>query len=176
MSTETEICRIRGRVSQDWHYWTKLLQKDTYGLVRDWQKSKRHHVQITWIGKAAQRREKQEWAIEKPKTWTCQKIDGNLFCWSEWRRTHRHHSKCKTKVGNTKGSGNAMHKSVLSSMYTGNHCFKNRNSQGIWSKDQIQLYYWSPSFHKTQNRVSGERNSWRAHCRGKEKIPCCITI
>ena len=47
MSTETEMCRIRGLVSRDSHNWTKLLQKDICGLVWDWQKSKRHHVQIT---------------------------------------------------------------------------------------------------------------------------------
>ena len=48
MSTETEICRIRGQVSRDSHYWTKLLQKGICGLGGDWQKSKRHHVQITY--------------------------------------------------------------------------------------------------------------------------------
>ena len=48
MSTEIEICQIRGQVSRDSHYWTKLLQKDIGGPGGDWQKSKRHHVQITY--------------------------------------------------------------------------------------------------------------------------------
>ena len=37
----------------------------------------------TKIGKAAQRREKQEWAIEK--------LERNLFHWSKWWRVHGHH-------------------------------------------------------------------------------------
>ena len=34
MSTETEICQIRGRVSQDIHYWTKLLREYICGPGR----------------------------------------------------------------------------------------------------------------------------------------------
>ena len=48
MSTETEVCQIRGRVSQDLHHWTKLLREDMCAPGGDWQKSKRHHVQITY--------------------------------------------------------------------------------------------------------------------------------
>ena len=48
MSTETEICQIRGRVSQDEHYWTKHLQKDISGPEGDYRKFKGHHVQIKY--------------------------------------------------------------------------------------------------------------------------------
>ena len=49
MSMEREICLIRGRISPDLHYWTKLsVRRDFCGPVRDWQKSKRHHIQITY--------------------------------------------------------------------------------------------------------------------------------
>ena len=38
--------------------------------------------------------------------------------------------KCQAKVGDIKGSCNAMQKSVLPGMHTRNRCFKNRESQG----------------------------------------------
>ena len=105
------------------------------------------------------------------KTRTRKKIDRSLFYWSEWRRIYRHHKECKAKVGVVKGSCNTIKKSVSSSMHTGNRFFKNRNSQGIWSRDQIQLYYWSPWISKTKNEVSNEKGSWRTH-RGKRTEFC----
>ena len=39
--------------------------------------------------------------------------------------------KCKAKVGDIKGSCDAMQKSVLPGMHTGNRCLKNRKSLGI---------------------------------------------
>ena len=60
-----------------------------------------------------------------------------------------------------------MQKSVLPGMPAGNRCFEKIKSQGIWSKDQIQLYFWSTWIHKTKNRVSNEKeDSLRTH-RGK---------
>ena len=46
-SMEQENCQIHEEFSQDLRYCTKLLQKDTCALGGDWQKFKRHHVQIT---------------------------------------------------------------------------------------------------------------------------------
>ena len=74
----------------------------------------------TRIGKAAQRREKTRMGNRETETRTCQKIERHLFYWSEWWRVQRHHSKCKAKVGDIKGSCNAMQKSVLPGMHTGN--------------------------------------------------------
>ena len=62
----------------------------------------------TRIGKAARNKEKQKWAIEKPKTWECQKFERNLFDWSEWWRVQKHHQECKTEIGNTDDSCNVM--------------------------------------------------------------------
>ena len=42
---------------------------------------------------------------------------------------------------------------------------KNSKSQSIWSEDWIWLYHWSTWIHKTKNRVSDEKDSWRTHCR-----------
>ena len=73
MSTEAEICQIRGRVSQDFSCWTKLLRKDMWSgrrLTTIQTTSRPDHIwpdAWTTIGKAAQRTEKTEWAIEKPK-------------------------------------------------------------------------------------------------------------
>ena len=71
MSTRTEICQIRGRVSQDLRYWAKLLSKGrTPGerLMKIQTTSRPDHIwphALTRIGKAAQRRKKQEKWIEK---------------------------------------------------------------------------------------------------------------
>ena len=45
-----QICQIRGRVSQDLRYWTKLLWKEmgNPGEEENWREFKRHHVQITY--------------------------------------------------------------------------------------------------------------------------------
>ena len=105
---------------------------------------------------------------------TRQRFERNLFYGSEWRRIQRHHWQCKAKVGDIKGSCNAIEKRVSSTMHTGNHCFKNRKSQSIWSKDQIQLYHWSPSIHKTKSRVSNEKDSWRTRRGKKGRLLYCI--
>ena len=112
--------------------------------------------------KSRSERRKARKCNRETETRTRQKNEMNLFYWSEWRRIQRHHLKCKTKIGNTKGSGNAMQKSVLSSMHTGN-CFKNRKSQGIWSEDKIRLYHWSTWNNKTKKSVSDEEDAWRTH-------------
>ena len=97
MSTEIEICQVRGQVSRDSHCWTKLLQKDVYGPKRDWQKSKRHHVQITHgltLGKDLEkplREDKTRMGDRETETPTRQKYEKSLFHWSEWRKIHRHH-------------------------------------------------------------------------------------
>ena len=51
---------------------------------------------------------------------------------------------------------------------------KTVKSQGIRSEDQIQLQHWSPWIHKTKNRVSNEKDSWRTH-RGK-RAEFCIAL
>ena len=114
MSTEIDICRIRGLVSRDSHHWTELLRKDISGPGRDWQKSKRHHVQITFgltHGQAFEKPLKEE----KNKNGQSRNRNPNtpenweeLFYWSVWRRIQRHHEECKAKVGDIKGSCNAM--------------------------------------------------------------------
>ena len=45
-----QICQIRGRVSQDLRYWTKLLwkEKGNPGEEENWREFKQHHVQITY--------------------------------------------------------------------------------------------------------------------------------
>ena len=58
MSTETGVCQIHGQASQDLRY-TKI--QPTSRADHTWPDA------WTRIGKAAQRREKQECAIEKPK-------------------------------------------------------------------------------------------------------------
>ena len=61
MSMRTEICQIRGRISQDLRDWTKLVWKD----ITNPGEIDENDVIWTWcrlmrIGKAAQRRKKQE--------------------------------------------------------------------------------------------------------------------
>ena len=47
-SWKTEVCQIRGQVSQDLRYQTRHLRNDICDPGRDRQKFKRHHVQITY--------------------------------------------------------------------------------------------------------------------------------
>ena len=74
MSTETEVCQIRG---QAFSRFTLLNETPPKGYVWSGRRltkiqgdiTSRSHMPDAWtrIGKAAKRREKQEWAIEKPK-------------------------------------------------------------------------------------------------------------
>ena len=96
MSTETEICQIRGRVSQDLHYWTKLFKRIYVVPEGDWRKSNRHHVQITHdlaLGHELEKPLKEEetrMGNRETETRACQKIERSSFYWSEWRRIQRH--------------------------------------------------------------------------------------
>ena len=48
MSTRTEICQIRGRVSQDLRYLNETPLKWQRQSEENWREFKRHHVQITY--------------------------------------------------------------------------------------------------------------------------------
>ena len=57
----------------------------------------------TRIGKAAQRREKHEWALEKPKLENARSLRG-IYCIDPSDEEYRHHQECKTEIGKTHGS------------------------------------------------------------------------
>ena len=73
MSKETEICQICARDSQALHCWTKSSERIHVvrrRLTKIQTTSRPDHIWYdAWIriGKTVQEREKQEWAIEKPK-------------------------------------------------------------------------------------------------------------
>ena len=80
----------------------------------------------------------------KNKTRTCQKIERNLFYWSERRRIQRQHQESKAKVGHIKASCNAMQQSVVSSMHTGNRCIKNRKKPRHLKRRQDSIVSLKP--------------------------------
>ena len=110
-------------LSDSWRGITKntLLKenfpRDTYGpgerLTKVQTTTRPDHVwPEVWskIGKAAQNREKQEWAKEKPKTRHSSTTEGNLLHWSGWRRRKGNPSKCVDKIGKAYISGHAVQK------------------------------------------------------------------
>ena len=62
----------------------------------------------TQITKAAQKREKQEWANEKPKIDKARRLRGIYFNDPEDEEFKETIKKCKKKVGSADGSGNAV--------------------------------------------------------------------
>ena len=73
ISTETEVCQIHGQVSRDLRYSRKPRKGNMWSgerLTKIQTTSRPDHIwpdAWTRIGKAAQIRKNQEWAIEKPK-------------------------------------------------------------------------------------------------------------
>ena len=109
-------------------------------------------------------------------SWVCIDRGGNLgrrhsgcWYWRSWKvgriRNLSQKTECKRSPDNPQRR-----------MHTGNRCFKNRKSQGIWSKHLIQLYHWSPWIHKTKNRVSNKKGFMKKKSREKGRILYCITI
>ena len=83
---EIENCQIRGQVSQDSPYWMKNHRMDTHGPGRDWQENKRPPDQPLCgqrfgkdMSEASKHKEKQKWAVEKPKLNNARKLRGIYF-------------------------------------------------------------------------------------------------
>ena len=155
-SAEAEICQIRWRVSQDLHYWTKLLLKDICGPGRDWHKSKRHHVQITYGLTLGQELEnplnegKKEWAIEKPKLEHTRKVRRMYSIDPSDEEYKDIIQNARRKLKTPKAAAMLCKRVFTRACTRETVVFKNRKSQGIWSKDQIELYCWSTWIHKTK--------------------------
>ena len=170
-STEIETCQIRGQVSRDSHCWTKLLQKDTCGTGRDWQKSTQHHVQITFGLTLGQELEKP--LGEENKNGQSRNRNSNTpVNWEEfillirvtrntkksfrmqgesWR--HQKQLQCHVKE---RFLMHAYGKPLFQKQKKPRHLKQRQDSV-------VQLYHWSPWIHKTKKSVSNEKDSWRAH-------------
>ena len=179
MSSEIEICQIRGQVSQDSHCWTKLLQKEKCGPGRDWQKSKRYHVQITCGLTLRQELEKplreeknkngqsRNWNSNTLENWGVYSIDPSDEENKDIVRNARR------KLETSKAAVMPCKRAFLQACIRETVVSKTEK-QGIWSKDQIQFYHRSPWIHKTKNGVGNEKDSWRTH-RGK-RAEFCIAL
>ena len=98
MSTEIEICQIRGQVSWDSEYWTKLLQKDLCGPGVETDKNPNDitsRSRMAWRldknWKSRSEKRKTRMGSRETDTRTRQKIEMSLVYWSEWWRVQRHH-------------------------------------------------------------------------------------
>ena len=119
VSKETEVHQMRGLDSHGSPYWIKNFQMDLHGPGSGWQRSKQHpgpnHLwSAKWkiMSDAAQRREKQKWAIEKTEAWRRQKIARYLLYWSSRCGVQGFFQKKKKKrtekVGSSDASSNAL--------------------------------------------------------------------
>ena len=86
ISEETETCQIRGLGSHDSPCWTKILQMGIHGLgVRLTKKQTTSTHVFLWpdiwkdMSEAAQRKEKQKWANQKPKLDNARRLRGIYF-------------------------------------------------------------------------------------------------
>ena len=103
-----------GRVSRDSHHWRNSFERIC--VVRgEIDKNpnditSRSHVAWSLDKDWRSRSEKRNTRMgnQEMETRTRQKNERSLFYWSEWRRIQRHHLEGKAKVGDIKGSCNAM--------------------------------------------------------------------
>ena len=112
----------------------------------------------TRIGKGAQKREKQEWTIEKPKLEYARKLRGNYSIDPSDGEFEDIIKNARRKLETPMAAAMPCKRALSSSQHSGNRCFKNKKSQNVWSKDKIQLYCWSTWIHKTKSRVSDEKD------------------
>ena len=82
---EIQNCQIRGQVSQDSRYWMKNHRMDTWSGERLTRKHTTSRPDTMWpeiwkdMSETSKRREKQKWAIEKPKLDNARKLRGIYF-------------------------------------------------------------------------------------------------
>ena len=129
----------------------------------------------TRIEKAAQRREKQEWAIEKPKLEYARILRGIYSIDPSDQELQGHPQTCKAKVRDTQGKLQCHVKERFTKACIPETVVSKNENQGVRWKEQIQLHYWSTWIHETKSRASDEKDSWRTHWRDRE-TPYCITI
>ena len=96
------------------HEGYSIERKASKSPERDWHKLQRPpDLQKLWaevqikIGKAAQMREKQEWATKRPKLDTARRPRGIYIIDQD---DDKHSQKCEEKAGSTNGTSNAVHK------------------------------------------------------------------
>ena len=89
ISKESETNQTRGQVSHDSLYWTRNLQMGTHGPGGGWRrKQTTSRSDYLWpeiwkdMSAAAQRKEKQKWAVEKTEAWQRWEIARYLLHWS----------------------------------------------------------------------------------------------
>ena len=107
----------------------------------------------TRIGKAAPRREKQEWAIEKPKLEYARNLRG-IHSIDPGDAEYKDIIKnARRKLETPKAAAMSYKRAFPQGCMRETVVSKNRKSQGIWSEDQIRLYYWSTWIHKAKRRT-----------------------
>ena len=144
MSTEVEICQIRGQVSRDSHYQTKLRQKDICDSEGDWQKSKRHYVQITHGLTLGQEMEK---PLREEKSKNLQSRNRNSNTPENWEEFILLIWVTKNTKTSWKMQGESwrprrqlqchVKEPFLKHMHTGNRCFKNKKAKASEAKTRF---------------------------------------
>ena len=171
MWTRIEVYRNLRQDSRSSHYWEENIQKDTCCPGGDWQKFKATtRLEKVWtkIGKAAQKREKQDRAVEKPKTRQRSKVGRHLLRWSGCWRIQRNHEQCAEKIRSFDEGDYALQKRdkvkrELIEPASGNW------KASAWapndSKNKVCMYRGSAWVHETKSGIISTERSWRSQCR-----------
>ena len=122
--------------------WTGFIQTGIHGPGCGWQRSKQHPGQITcgqnkgkYVIYAAQRKEKQKWAVEKPKFDNARKMRSIYFTDptdAEFKETMK---KRAGKVGSSDASSNALQDQAKE--------VQGNLSHSWCSQDKIRMHRWS---------------------------------
>ena len=146
MSMETEICLIRGRISKDFHIERNSLRRDFCGPGETDKIQTIPRPDHIWpnawtrTGKAAQRREKQEWAIEKLKLEHARKLRGS-HSMDPSDEEHKDIIKnARRKLETPKGAAMPC-KRAFSQASIRETVASDTKKQGIRSEDENQLYF-----------------------------------
>ena len=115
--------------------------------------------------KAAQRRKKQEWAIEKPKFEYARNFEVNLFDQIQVKITKNIIKNSRRKLETPMTQAMPCKREFLQCQHSENRCPENGKIQGIWSQQNLVVLL------KRNKELISRQTGF-----GKNRIPVCITI
>ena len=154
MSIRADICQNLGKDS-----WKRNLQKDICGPGRDWQWF-RPEV-WTNIGKAAQNREKQKWARERPKLDNARRMRG-IYSVDPDDEEYRAILKSASRKLERPMAPTIPCKKTIEHHESG--C-KAENRIRKEFQNNGELYSGISWIHETKSRIFAVQKTWRSHCR-----------
>ena len=127
--------------------------------------TRRHHVWLevwTNLSNEAQKREKEDWANERPKLENARRKRGIYFIAPEGKEHEETIKKCEEQVGSADGSCHAAQEEEPKPFVLAGNCSSSWSTRQR-SKDKVRLYSGISRIHETANGTNFAKRSRRSH-------------